>query len=275
MTLGALDKTTLAPKETATATATYTVQQKDVDAGKIVNVVTANAKAVRGTDPEKAEATATVTTVESAADLTVTKTADKKTGVKVGDKITYTITVTNSGNVTVNSLELEEKLEGVTLGALDKTTLAPKETATAKATYTVQQKDVDAGKIENTVNATGKDPKGTEITKPASETVTTEKAAPAIDVTKTSKNANVKVGDTVTYTITVKNTGNVTLSGVAIEDILPGIQLGTLSATTLAPNAEATATATYTVQQKDVDAGQIVNKVTAKGTDPFKTEVTR
>ena len=71
---------------------------------------------------------------EAAASLKVTKTADKTSGVKVNDTITYTITVENTGNVTVSALALSDALAGVTVGDLDKTTIAPGETATATAT---------------------------------------------------------------------------------------------------------------------------------------------
>ena len=109
--------------------------------------------------------------------------------------------------MTVNSLALKDILEGIELGALDKTTIAPKETATATATYEVTQADVDAGEINNTVTATGKDPSGEAVTGEASAKVTTEEAAAAIKVTKTANpTSGVKVGDTVTYTITVENT---------------------------------------------------------------------
>ena len=187
--------------------------------------------------------------------------------------MTYTITVKNTGNVTVSDLELADELEGVTLSDLSATTLAPKETATATATYKVTQANVDEGQIINKVTATGKNPDGGDVSNFATETVTTEEKEASIEVTKTSEDSEVKVGDTVTYTITVKNTGNVTVSELGLEDILPGIQLGELDKKAIGPGETATATATYTVEQKDVDAGKIYNKVTATGKDPKNEDV--
>ncbi len=91
----------LAPGESATFTYTYKVTQADIDAGSIKNTVTANATAARGDDPEEVEASATVTTEAAEAELSITKEADPTEGVAVGDTITYTVVVTNVGNVSV------------------------------------------------------------------------------------------------------------------------------------------------------------------------------
>jgi hypothetical protein len=101
--------------------------------------------------------------------------------------------VKNTGNVTVSSLALTEQLEGVVLGALDKTSIAPGETATATATYTVTQADVDAGEINNTATATGKDPKNADVTGNDAEKVTTEEAAASVMNVHNNTNYNIKV----------------------------------------------------------------------------------
>ena len=118
------------------------------------------------------------------------------------------------------------------------------------------QADIDAGTdIVNTVTATGNPPTGEAVTDTATETVSVEAAEASIDVTKVAdKKSGLKAGQTVTYTITVTNDGNVTLTDVAISDALAGVTVGTLSATTLAPGATATATATYEVTQADKNA---------------------
>ena len=51
---------------------------------KIVNVVKANATAVRGEAPEEVSATATVTAEAAAAKLSITKTANPTSNVKIG-----------------------------------------------------------------------------------------------------------------------------------------------------------------------------------------------
>jgi hypothetical protein len=76
--------------------------------------------------------------------------------------------------------------------------LAPGATKEVNYTYTVTQADVDAGQIDNTATATGKDPEGKDVSKEASATVTTVAADAKLAVEKTAAPAsNVKVGDTV------------------------------------------------------------------------------
>ena len=152
---------------------------------------------------------------EAAPELTVEKTAkvgdNEAADVAVNDEITYTVVVTNSGNVTVSGITLSDTLVTLNEAAFD---LAPAGTKTITYTYTVTQADVDAGKINNTVTATGKDPKDAEVTKSASAEVTTVTAAPALTVTKSaSKTADAAVGDEITYTVVVTNSGNVTVTG--------------------------------------------------------------
>ena len=149
-----------------------------------MNTVTASAKAARGDDPANKTATVTVTTEEAAASIDVTKTSENE-NVKVGQPVTYTITVKNTGNVTVSELALTDILSGIELGNLNTNSLAPGETAKATATYNATQADADAGKIDNKVTATGKDPNGNEVTDYAECTVTTEKGTPALTVTPT------------------------------------------------------------------------------------------
>ena len=68
----------------------------------------------------------------------------------------------------------------------------------------------------------------------------------------------------------VTNTGNVTLTGVTVDD--PKVGTVTCPATTLAPAESTTCTATYTLTQADVDAGEVVNNATASGTPPTGAE---
>ena len=70
------------------------------------------------------------------------------------------------------------------------------------------------------------------------------------------------VGDVIDYTITVENTGNVTLTDIVVTDPTATITGGSPIAG-LAPGATATVTASYTVTQADLDAGEVENTATA------------
>ena len=119
-------------------------------------------------------------------------------------------------------------------------------------------------------------------------TNTYTKQVPVLEVTKTLDKVNgdsyedgmVKVGDVLTYTITVENTGNTTLNNVLVTDTINGSGEFSLSTTdtgvalkdttatieTLAVDKTVTITATYTVATDD--AGQtITNTAVATASD--------
>ena len=140
-------------------TTTYTVTEQDVLAGKIVNVAT-----VKGTDENgktvENETTKELVTEQKNSHLTVTKTttstpADGK-AYSVGEKITYIITVTNDGNVTVTGVQVTDELTGnVGDRAWNVDSLAPGESREFTAEYTVTKADAQAGKVHNVAAAQG------------------------------------------------------------------------------------------------------------------------
>ncbi|WP_373396586.1 hypothetical protein V8V91_17740 [Algoriphagus halophilus] len=75
-------------------------------------------------------------------------------------------------------------------------------------------------------------------------------------------------GDVITYTFDVSNTGNVTWTDVTVSDPLSGLSAITPGPVTLAPGENQVFTATYTITQSDMDAGQVDNTATATGNDP-------
>ena len=272
----------LAPGASQIFTATYTVLQADIDATTdITNTATANATPARGTyTPATDDETVTVET--AVPDASFTKTASDTTNVAEGDVITYSYGVTNSGNVTLNNVTVSDVHSGTgTLSAITPAniSLAPGASQTFTATYTVTQDDVDSGTdITNTATLNSIPQTGTLSPATADETVTVEAPAPATTLVKTaSDTAGVAEGDIVTYSYLVTNTGNVSLTDVSVSDVHSGT--GTLSAITpasvdLAPGADQTFTATYTVTQADIDAGtDITNTATTAATPANGTYV--
>jgi LPXTG-site transpeptidase (sortase) family protein len=262
--------TTLEPDDTGdslTCTATYTITQADVDAGQFVNTATASGQPPSGErvdDDDSAE-------VKKVA-ISLTKTADVATYKAVGDVITYTFVATNTGNVELTNVDIADPMSG--LSSLDcgpdtlPTTLATGASVTCTATYTVTQADMDADKIDNTAHVTGEDPDDNEITAEDSETV--DKIA--ISLTKTADpEVFTQVGEIITYSFVVENTGNLTLYNVNISDLLPdlsGLDCGSTTLPTfLGPDATITCTATYQIKQSDIDRGFVENAATATGED--------
>ena len=147
--------------------------------------------------------------------------------------------------------------------------------------YVVTQADVDAGTVRNSATASGTPPTGPPVVTPPSTTTTpTPTPAPGLALVKTAAitdDANdddkAGVGDEITFTFHVENTGNVTLTGITVADQLvapaaPAVSV-TCPGTTLAPGAEMDCTSSaYVVTQADVDAGSVDNSATASGTPP-------
>ena len=193
-------------------------------------------------------------------------------GSQVGDVVTYTYTVKNTGNVTLNPVTaVDDKLGSITLLA---TSLAPGASTTGTKTLTVTQALLNAGSQTNVATATGTPPSGPNVTDTAYQTVTFL-TSPSIEVAKSfawTTGDGSHVGDVATYTYTVHNNGNVTLNPVTVTDD----KLGpiTLLATSLAPGATTTGTATLTLTQALLDAGSQTNVATATGTPPSGPNVT-
>ncbi|UUC43865.1 DUF7507 domain-containing protein [Flavobacterium cerinum] len=283
---------TLAPGAIGTATATYTLTQADINNGQISNTAVASGTSPQGDPVEDTSGTSTtndtptVTTLPQNPAIALVKTAvfndtNADTYAQVGETITYTFTVTNTGNVTVNGLVINDALIGVANLSVTPATLAPGAIGTATATYTLTQADINNGQISNTAVASGTSPQGDPVedtsgtsTTNDTPTVTTLPQNPAIALVKTAvfndTNADTyaQVGETITYTFTVTNTGNVTVNGLVINDALIGVANLSVTPATLAPGAIGTATATYTLTQADVNNGQISNTAVASGTSP-------
>ncbi|TYR43062.1 DUF7507 domain-containing protein, partial [Phyllobacterium endophyticum] len=83
---------------------------------------------------------------------------------------------------------------------------------------------LDRGGVENMASVTGQPPVGVPVT--ATSTTVTSKF-PALGKLEVKKTAGVptgnRLGDTITYTFKVKNTGNVTLKDVVLDE--PGLKI--------------------------------------------------
>ena len=88
--------------------------------------------------------------------------------------------------------------------------------------------------------------------------------------------ATMRPGDVLNYTVTVTNTGNVTLTGVTVVDPLTGQNI---SGVTLAPGANQTFNTSYTLTQADLDGAghaggdhDIDNTATASSNETGETQ---
>ncbi len=247
----------LAPGQSTTCTATYTITQADLDAGSVTNTATATARSGSNTVTSN-QASFTITAITQPA-LSLAKQANPATAGQ-GATVTYTYTLTNTGNVTLTSpyTVSDNKISSVNCaGAISP--LAPGSSTTCTAVYTITASDVNAGQVVNVATATAKFGALTITSNQASATVLTRPLS--LEVTA-SPNVVSQVNQTITYTYTVTNVGNSTLSGLNITDTLvTGISCGT---TTLTAGQSTTCSGTYTVTQANLDSGNpITNQSTA------------
>ena len=271
----------VAPGAEVTATATYTVTEQDIVNGTFTNNVTVTFSGV----DDKLTGTDTVDEFEDAKPhMTITKTtagADEGHIYKLGEVINYKITATNDGNLTLTNVKVEDALTGnVGENAFTIDILAPGEAQTFDVRYVVTENDVLEGKVINNATGTATDPTDPDESKtpvtPGEKEDPIETPNPSLAVVKTSdKTGVVKLGETITYTITVTNNGNVTINDIEVTDELTG-NTGDNAFTIdrLAVGETKQFTATYTVTEDDILEGTIVNRATAIGKDPRNAEVT-
>ena len=273
--------TSLAPGANTACTASYTVEQGDVDAGSIENTATAAGTAPGG--PVSSDPSSTVAPSANAPEVSLVKSADTAGPAALGASIVYSFLVTNTGNVTLQSVVVDDSLLadagiGVTCPV---TTLAPGASTTCVADdgYIVTEADVLAGDVVNTATATATGPGAAQVpSAPSTVTVPTAVPAPGISLVKSAElddaddNGAIGRGETILFSFSVTNTGNVTLTDVGVDDpLLAGLGIGvSCDSATVAPGASILCVADepYTVTQDDVDAGEVVNVATAMGTPP-------
>lgn len=267
----------LMPQQTVTFSADpYTVTQADIDAGSVYNQATAD-----GTDPggnpvvpptdDSTVPTPTRAPAMTAAKVGVLTDANGNGVADEGETITYTVTLTNTGNTTLtNVFPVDAKVTGFTPSA--GVTLVPGASQAFIANaYTVTAADVAAGSVVNTATGTGTPPTGgTTTTPPATDEIPTFDPGMLLDksaaLADSNGNGMADLGEVITYTFTVSNTGNVPLENVSIVD--PRVSSVAPVTATIAVNSSAVFTAAYTVTEADILAQALSNTATATGNTP-------
>ncbi|MEX2624382.1 MAG: hypothetical protein WD651_11720 [Acidimicrobiia bacterium] len=182
----------------------------------------------------------------------------------MGDEIDYAFTVTNTGNVTLTEVAVSDSL-GITV-TCDDATLAPDASTDCDATYTITQADIDDGQVANTATATAEGPQGQDASNIASDTVLLPQVA-TLELEKSAAPTTYNtVGQTISYSFLVTNTGNVTLTNLSVID--SHVTTVSCPSTTIAAGTTVTCTGSYTTTQADVDNGSVTNTATASAQGP-------
>lgn len=217
---------------------------------------------------------------------------------KPGDVVTYTITVTNNGNVELSDVTVKDTFTGAVApdntwtpvngvsGQFEKTWTITSlavgaSNSTATYTYTVQAADQGKTITNNAVAKSGTTEGGDTTTVTVyNPDMTVTKAVTKVNDTKVDSDETVVVqkDDVLTYTITVQNTGDQDLTNVVVTDSMwqngkvtgavigNGAQKVTVSSGnytigTLNVGDTVTITYTYTVTEADVKAEKVTNNV--------------
>ena len=246
---------TLAPGETQSLTANGTAGTGAYD----------NTGSVHGTPEAGADVTAADSSSYFGADpvVGISKTTnDLDTGsFPVGTALTWKYTISNLGNIEIVNIKITDSMEG-DVGTIP--SLAPGETAALTLTGTAV-----AGAYTNTGTATANyellpapssvqsmnlllnGEEGNQVT--ASDDSSYFGYTASLSVNKTTNGGDgitLDVGDTITWSYEVTNTGNVTVTNITVTDSDPDIgQVGTIAS--LAPGESQTLTASGTAEAGD------------------------
>ncbi len=199
---------------------------------------------------------------EKKADFSITKTVSSVTYENVGDELTYTVTVKNTGEKKLTGLTVFDNKVTLNESAFD---LDINEEKTITYTYKVTQADIDKESITNTATVThGKE------SKKDSKTSTLIKKKSDFTITKTvDKTTYEKAGEVLTYTIVVTNTGEKDLTGLKLRDQLVNV---TDKSFDLDVNASQEFKYTYTITEDDVKAKSVINVASVTHNKITKTD---
>ncbi len=204
-------------------------------------------------------ATAEVDVIHPAVDIV--KTADAE-AILAGEDVTYTYVVTNTGDVTLNSLDVvDDKLGPVgTHGPLE-----PGGTWTFTATAAIAEDTVNVATVTGYYSVMANDEVPVVSSVTDSDDAEIDVVAPAISVTKAAdKDFVIEPGEDVLYTYTVTNTGDVPLFDVVLDDDV----LGAVGAIGMLDVGESTQ-----FQASDFVETDVTNTVIATARDEWGHEV--
>ncbi len=199
-------------------------------------------------------------------EITIHKAANPTTA-NIGDLITYTYTLTNSGDVPLSGINPLDDQLGLVLA--QPISLTEGQSISATLFYTVAEADLP-GPLLNTVIVSGTSPLGN-VVQDSDWAAVILTSQPAIHIIKEANVGSVGMNGVLTYTYTVMNVGDVTLTGItAVDTPLGPVPLLT---DTLPSLGMTTRILTYTVSESDLP-GPLVNSVTVTGTSPINELVT-
>jgi len=175
---------------------------------------------------------------ETAPIFSVAKTATDANGalLEPGDRITYTLVLSNSGNLSATNVTISDTVPANTSFVADSVTISPpggitgtppgiaggitvttQSPATVTYAVTVAVPVTNGTVITNTVSVTNSD-----ASDPVTDSVSSVVSAPILQISKAvTPNTNVARYGEITYTVVVSNSGGADANGLQVTDTLP------------------------------------------------------
>ncbi|MBI3417238.1 MAG: LamG domain-containing protein [Verrucomicrobia bacterium] len=229
---------TLAPGASANFTGTYTVPLLNACAVTTTVIATGHDLCTAVAVTATAVVTCGVTTAPQIA-ITLNCPA---VAVATGALITYTGVVSNPGNVTLNNVVVVDSQSSPST-VLTVPTLAPGASANFTASFTAP---INACSVSSTVAASGSDACTSVVVSRSASAICTLLTTPRIAITQICPVTAVGPGGVLTFSGTVRNTGDITVTNVVVVNNRSGTT-PIFTAASLAPGASATFTGSLTV----------------------------
>ncbi|BAV96894.1 CARDB domain-containing protein [Lysobacter enzymogenes] len=252
----------------AGANATLTVVARVLETGSYANTATATSPT---SDPNSGNNTATSTPVPTRnPQMTLAKAQtsyadnDSSGTITIGDVLTYTLTATNTGNVTLHNVVItDSKTTPSSWNCPDMAPTGPSAVCTVTGTYTVVQADAASGNIVNNAGVTS-----AEITTPVTATTNTPvQRRPIVANNDAGTVANGAAGGTAVANVLSNDTLNgqpATTATVAISQVSTSDPKVTLDPATGAVHvAPGTPKGSYTVEYRICEIADPANCTTA------------
>ena len=280
---------TLAPSaiDSTTFNVVYNLTQSDIDNGFVSNLATVSALDPNGdtVSSQSNNGNPLITNFTTVAAIDLVKSAvfmdNNNDGLaQEGETINYSFAVNNTGSLTLNTVSIDDPLITVS-GSLATLAVSSSDSSTFTGSYAISQNDIDAGFVSNTATVNALDPSSNAVIDQSNDgmaLITNLPSAASMSLTKTAllvdtnNDGLAQAGETIDYSFSLTNTGNLTLSTVTISDPLMTVT-GSLANLTVGSTDNSTFTGTYILSQADIDAGFVSNVATANASDPASAAV--
>ncbi|GGE11124.1 choice-of-anchor L domain-containing protein [Psychroflexus salis] len=214
---------------------------------------------------------------------------------QVGDEVRYVFEIINNGFVNLNEFVfIDNFFENYEIEGLADLILAPNESFSFELPYFITQDDINRGALYNTAsinyayaefdfsrlsdnsNVLDENHPFYNSNCPDCNVVLLPQNPELSLIKEASFNEeNLNLGSLIQYNFNIKNTGNVDLFSVRIEDNLPGLRLFGEPITLLVEEEnETNFSAEYNVQLSDFAIGKVINQATAIGYTLLDEEIT-